>query len=108
MSDKFAFKDIGEEIHLIKRRLFISGFIITFLLSLIILRVFYLQVVMHEHFITLSEHNRVKILPILPIRGLIFSRDGVLLAENQPSFSLEIIPEKEKDLDAVINRVAKR
>ena len=107
MSDKFAFKDIEEEIRLIKRRLFISGFIITFLLSLIILRVFYLQVVMHEHFITLSEHNRVKILPISPIRGLIFSRDGVLLAENQPSFSLEIIPEKEKDLDAVINRVAK-
>jgi penicillin-binding protein 2 len=107
MPVKFWFKDIAEESRLIKQRVFSAGIIILLLLLIIIARAFYLQVIKHEYFITLSEDNRVKILPISPIRGLIFSRDGVLLAENQPSFSLEIIPEKEKNLDDVINRVAK-
>lgn len=107
MPVKFSFKDIAAESRLIKQRVFSAGIIILLLLLIIIARAFYLQVIKHEYFITLSEDNRVKILPITPIRGMIFSRDGVLLAENQPSFSLEIIPEKEKNLDNVINRVAK-
>ena len=107
MPVKFSFKDIAEESRLIKHRIFFAGLFILILILLIIARAFYLQVIRHEYFITLSEENRVKILPIPPIRGLIFSRDGELLAENQPSFSLEIIPEKENDLETVINQVAK-
>ncbi|MEE9552038.1 MAG: penicillin-binding protein 2 [Gammaproteobacteria bacterium] len=106
MPIKFTFKDLGEETRLIKGRVFAAVGIIVLLISLIILRVFYLQVIMHDHFTTLSEHNRIKILPVSPIRGLIFSRDGVVLAENQPSFSLEIIPEREIDLNKAIKQVA--
>ena len=41
----------------------------------------------------LSEDNRVKVVPIAPTRGLIFDRNGVVLAENVPTFSLELVPE---------------
>ncbi|MBI4006766.1 MAG: penicillin-binding protein 2, partial [Gammaproteobacteria bacterium] len=102
----FVFKDIVEESRLIKRRVLIAGAIIIFLMSLVILRLVYLQVVKHDHFITLSQNNRVKILPIPPIRGLIYSRDGALLAENQPAFSLEIIPEHVGNIDNVIKKLA--
>ena len=74
---------------------------------LIVIRVFFLQVVMHDHFTTLSQHNRVKIQPIAPIRGLIFSSDGVLLANNSPSFSLALVPEQVDDIDQTVEALKK-
>ncbi len=74
---------------------------------LIVIRVFFLQVVMHDHFTTLSQHNRVKIQPIAPIRGLIFSSDGVLIANNSPSFSLALVPEQVDDIDQTIEALKK-
>ena len=74
---------------------------------LIVIRVFFLQVVMHDHFTTLSQHNRVKIQPIAPIRGLIFSSDGVLIANNRPSFSLALVPEQVDDIDQTIEVLKK-
>ncbi len=70
---------------------------------IIVTRVFYLTVLQHEHFTTLSKSNRVKITPIPPIRGLIYSRDGVVLAENKPTFSLDVIPEQIDDVDKLIS-----
>lgn len=68
----------------------------------IIARLAWLQIINHEHFTTLSHENRLKILPLPPPRGLIYSRDGVLLAENRPSFSLTVVPENAKELDAAL------
>ncbi|MEE8321251.1 MAG: penicillin-binding protein 2, partial [Gammaproteobacteria bacterium] len=107
MPKEFTLKDFGEESQLVRRRIYVASFFMLFLLFLIVLRVFYLQVVMHDHFTTLSQHNRVKILPIPPIRGLIFSQDGLLLAENRPSFSLELVPEQIDNPEEVINRLGK-
>ncbi|OGT29427.1 MAG: penicillin-binding protein 2 [Gammaproteobacteria bacterium RBG_16_51_14] len=107
MPKEFTLKDIGEEAQLIRRRIYFASFFMLFLLLLIVLRVFYLQVIMHDHFTTLSQQNRVKILPIPPIRGLIFSQDGILLAENRPSFSLELVPEQIDRLGDVVNRLGK-
>ncbi|HEB81018.1 MAG TPA: penicillin-binding protein 2, partial [Chromatiales bacterium] len=74
--------------------------IIGLLLALLIGRLVYLQVVLHEHYATLSKENWVKLLPIPPTRGLIYDRNGVLLAENVPTYNLEITPEQVKDLKA--------
>lgn len=102
MTPQFTLKDPGHEARLIYGRIYIAG-ILVFLLSLVLLsRVFYLQIIQHDHFTTLSQHNRVKIEPIPPTRGLIFSNDGVLLADNRPSFSLEIVPELIDDIDKTI------
>lgn len=106
MSPDIVFKDADRESRLIRRRILFAGGIILLLLVLVVSRVAYLQVVRYEHFTTLSQDNRVKILPLPPTRGLIYSRDGILLAENQPSYSLEIIPEQITDMDALIEELA--
>ena len=73
------------------------------LLSVLLFRLLYLQVVSHDHFTTLSEDNRVKLLPLPPNRGLIYDRNGILLAENLPSYRLEITPEQVDNMGATLS-----
>ena len=65
-----------------------------------------LQVFSHDHYMTLADGNRMRIEPVPPTRGLIFDRNGVLLAGNQPSFTLEVIPEQVDELDETLRRLA--
>ncbi len=65
-------------------------------------RVFDLQVLEFEHFRTLSESNRVSLVAVAPTRGLIYDRNGVVLAQNTPTYSLEITPEAVRDMDALL------
>ena len=99
-------KNPDHEGRLIFRRIMVSGALILLIFLLVLYRIFHLQVFMHDHYTTLSQSNRVKVVPIAPTRGLIFSDDGVLLADNRPSFSLEIIPEKVDDMEALIGRLS--
>ncbi len=75
------------------------------LLLILIARMVYLQVYSHEHFTTLSTNNRVSLVPLAPTRGLITDRNGVVLAENLPSFSVEIVPERAGDINATLRAV---
>lgn len=76
------------------------------LILVVLLRLAYLQILEHRHFTTLSQDNRLKVVPIAPTRGLIYSRDGQVLAENRPSFSLEMVPERVRDFEATLPIVA--
>lgn len=105
MSPIFKFKDANHEARLINRRAVIAGILATIFVLIVSYRIFHLQVVMHDHYSTLSQSNRVKILSIAPTRGLIFSSDGVLLADNRPSFSLEITPETVTDMDNILKNL---
>jgi len=69
-------------------------------------RLLYLQVIEHDHYRTLSEDNRVKLQPIVPNRGLIYDRNGILLAENLPSYRLEITPEQIDSMTATLDGLA--
>jgi penicillin-binding protein 2 len=105
MVKEITLKDSEHETGLVTKRVYFAGFVILFLIALIILRVFYLTVLQHDHFTTLSKSNRVKVTPIPPIRGLIYSREGIVLAENKPTFSLEVIPEQIEDVNILINQL---
>ncbi len=107
MSLSLTLKDEAKESRLLKSRVLAAALIILLLVLVLILRLVYLQIISHEHFATLSENNRVKIVPIPPTRGLIYDRDGVILAQNQPSFSLELVPEAVADMDATLASLAK-
>ncbi|VAW79174.1 Peptidoglycan D,D-transpeptidase MrdA, partial [hydrothermal vent metagenome] len=73
------------------------------LISALVGRLVYLQVLAHEHYTTLSDDNRIKILPLPPNRGLVFDRNGVILADNLPSYRLEITPEQIPDMEATLD-----
>jgi penicillin-binding protein 2 len=64
-------------------------------------------VVNHELYSTLSEDNRFHIRAIPPTRGLIYDRNGILLAQNLPTYALEITPERVKDIDGTIEALSK-
>ncbi|GLQ32455.1 penicillin-binding protein 2 [Litoribrevibacter albus] len=83
-------------------RVVVAICVVLILISVLLLRMYHLQVVEFQKYQIASEQNRVQVEPIAPTRGLIFDRNGVLLAENTPNFSLGIIPEKMKDKDALI------
>ena len=89
-------KNPQQEFAFTKKRLAVVGVILGLLSSLLIARLFFLQVYKHDVYITLAQKNWLDILPLEPIRGLIYDRHGVLLAANVPVFSLEIIPDKHK------------
>ncbi|MFZ4077261.1 MAG: penicillin-binding protein 2 [Legionellaceae bacterium] len=72
---------------------------------ILILRLAYLQVSQYKRFATLSLKNQMSILPLAPPRGLIFDRNGVVLADNIAVFVLEIIPERIKNLPETLNRL---
>jgi len=95
-------KDHFHEAQIFNHRVLVAGLIMFFLLVLLLSRLVYLQISNQAHYATLSDNNRVSIRPIPPTRGLIFDRNGILLAQNLPSFTLEIIPEHVKDLNKTL------
>ena len=95
-------KDHFHETQIFNQRVLVAALFMVFLLILLVSRLIYLQITNQQHYSTLSENNRVSIRPIAPTRGLIFDRNGVLLAQNLPSFTLEIIPEHVNDLESTL------
>jgi penicillin-binding protein 2 len=87
------------------KRIAIASIGMVALVAVLLSRLVYLQLVKHDHFTTLAQENRLKVLPIPPTRGLIYSGDGVLLADNRASFSLEVVPEKAGDLNAAVTQL---
>ncbi|MCW9013703.1 MAG: penicillin-binding protein 2 [Gammaproteobacteria bacterium] len=106
MYSRTVIKDHNQEALLFRRRALVAAIFSLLLLGLLLLRLVDLQYFEHKHFKTLSENNRVRLMAIAPNRGLIYDRNGVVLAENRPSYRLEIIPEQIKDMDATLDGLA--
>lgn len=87
-------------------RLAIGTIFVVLLLCLLLARLFYIQVIRGEHYTTLAEANRISIMPLVPNRGLIFDRNGEILAQNLTTYTLEIVPNKIANLDAAIDELA--
>ncbi|MCU7959057.1 MAG: penicillin-binding protein 2 [gamma proteobacterium symbiont of Bathyaustriella thionipta] len=99
------FKDFRQEKRLFGLRAIQSGLLVIVLLLVVAGRMFYLQILMHDHYQTRSRDNRVKVLPLAPTRGLIYDANGVLLADNQPTYTLELFPEKLHNFDDTVARL---
>ena len=105
MQQDFTLKDRFLENRLFLNRIVASVLFIAIATAGLCVRLAYLQVVGHEHYSTLSRDNQVKISPLPPTRGLIFDRNGELLADNYPTYSLELIPEQVPDIDATLTEL---
>ncbi|GAC14923.1 penicillin-binding protein 2 [Aliiglaciecola lipolytica] len=99
---RVTIKDHSAEANLFARRSFIAMLLVCVMMILIISNLYYLQVSKFDDYQTRSNGNRIKVLPVAPNRGLIYDRNGILLAENRPVFSLELIPEEIDDLDSTL------
>jgi penicillin-binding protein 2 len=100
-------KNYLSESQLFLSRAIVAGFLVSLMLLVLILRLVDLQILQHEHFTTRSQENRVKLQPLPPTRGLIYDRNGTLLAQNLPSYSLEITPEQVSDLETALTELEK-
>jgi penicillin-binding protein 2 len=107
MLQTLGFRDRQGEVRITRSRIQISTVVIALLVAVLVARLGYLQLVRHDHYTTLSQDNRVKVIPVAPTRGLIFSSDGVLLAENRPAFRLQVIPERVKDMKADLEAIGR-
>ncbi|MBK1700909.1 penicillin-binding protein 2 [Thiococcus pfennigii] len=105
-SVQVRFKDRFAERRLVAGRLVVAGVVVVLALMALIARLFHLQVADHAYYSTLSEDNRVRIEPLPPTRGLIYDANGVLLADNYPTHSLEMVLDKVDDPEATIAELA--
>ena len=105
MLKRVHLKDDHLEYRLIRRRLVVSAIIVLVLILTLMIRLYVLQVVDYEHFATLSDSNRVRIKALPPARGLIYDRNGVVMAKNLPAYRLEIIREQVDDIEDTLTRL---
>jgi penicillin-binding protein 2 len=107
MNGQVELKNHQQEIFNFRLRLVISIVFVLMLLGILLARFVYLQAVRHDYYQTLAEKNRISVVPIVPNRGLIVDRNGVVLAHNFSGYTLEITPSRVKDLQATIDELAR-
>ena len=100
-------RDHSAEANLFARRAFVGFVFVMTMVAILLSNLYNIQVTDHQDYQTRSNDNRIKVIPIAPNRGLIYDRNGVLLAENKPVYNLEVIPEEVSDLDASLAAIDK-
>lgn len=100
LSDRL--RDYESEQRIVQSRAIIAGVFVGLLLAGVLARLVVLQYVDFGHYTTLSDDNRVRLHAVPPTRGLIRDRDGRVLAENVPSYTLELVPERVDDLEETV------
>ncbi len=99
-------KNVERELGSFRMRLVAAAAFVLFCFGLLAARLVYLQVVKHDELSTQAENNRIAVVPVVPNRGLILDRNGVVLADNYSAYTLEITPSKVGDLEATISELS--
>lgn len=102
MNRTVELRDHQRELYYFQLRLAIVGSAVLFAFFVLLVRFFYVQVIQHEYYHTLAEQNRIFIVPVVPNRGLILDRNGVVLAHNFAAYTLEITPSLVSNLEQTI------
>ncbi|WP_404377482.1 penicillin-binding protein 2 [Vreelandella aquamarina] len=95
-------KNPEQELRIFRVRALLAVLVVIILTSLLVSRLGYLQIVQHDLYSTRSEKNRVRVEPLPPNRGLIYDRNGALLAENRPTYNLTLVRERVDNLDETL------
>ena len=100
------FRTPAVELARFRRRVVVAALFVLVCLGLLAARFHFLQVQRHDYFLTRAEDNRIALLPVVPHRGTIVDRQGVVLARNYATYTLEIMPSEVRDLDATLAELA--
>jgi penicillin-binding protein 2 len=104
---RVTIRNHSSEANLFSRRTFIAFAGVLVLILILFGNIYSLQVESFEKYQTRSNSNRIKLLPVAPNRGLIYDRNGVILADNKPVYSLAVIPEQADNLKDSIDELSK-
>lgn len=107
MAGTLRIKDHWREQQLFTARLLVAIVLLLVLTALVVGRLLQLQVAQYEYFSAQSSGNQIRVEPVPPIRGLILDRNGAVLAENTPSYQLEMTPEQVPDMEDTLARLAR-
>jgi len=99
---KVKIRDHQSEMALFTRRAITAFLFMLVGVGVLLTNLYHLQVKNHSQYQARSNNNRIKVIPVEPNRGRIYDRNGVLLAQNTPVYSLELVPEKVHDMDATL------
>src|SRR6516165_6491459 len=99
-------RNAERELAYFHRRLAVAAALILIAFGGLFARFFYLQVLQHDHFQTLAETNRIAIVPIVPNRGVITDRNGIVLAQSYSAYTLEVTPSRVPNLEESIDRLS--
>jgi penicillin-binding protein 2 len=87
-------RNVAADLARFKRRVIVIGLVVLTAFGLLGARLFFLQVVRHDDLAEQAESNRTAVVPVVPNRGLILDRNGIVLASNYSAYTLEITPSK--------------
>ena len=104
---KVTIKNQFKEVSYYQNRMLVGFFLVLLAMFLLVGWVINLQVVHYDKYRHLSDANRIRVLPIAPNRGLIFDRNGIVVAENRAIYSLELIPERVDDIQRTIDQLSR-
>ncbi|HKX95789.1 MAG TPA: penicillin-binding protein 2 [Methylibium sp.] len=99
-------KDLDQELAGFRLRLLAAALMVLIGFGLLVARLVHLQVQRYDELSTRAESNRIAVLPVVPNRGLILDRNGVVVASNYSAYTLEITPSQVSDLEATIDALA--
>lgn len=105
LRNRSQIRDYQAEARLFRNRAIVAFIGIVFMVGILLTNLYHIQINQYQDYKTRSNDNRIKVVPIAPNRGLIYDRNGVLLAENRPVFNLEITPEQVKNMAETIARL---
>jgi penicillin-binding protein 2 len=107
MKPRSELKNYRHEQYYFRLRLGVAALLVVTCFGLLVSRFFFLQMTRYEHYQTLAENNRISLVPIVPNRGLILDRNGVVLAHNFFVYTLEITPAKVGNVEDTITEISK-
>src|SRR6478672_4494185 len=100
-------RNVEADLSRFRARVLVASLVVLLAFVLLAARLVYLQVVRHDDLSEQAESNRTAVVPIVPNRGLILDRNGVVLATNYSAYTLEITPSKVANLDETIAALEK-
>jgi penicillin-binding protein 2 len=99
-------RNLERDLHHFRGRLIAAGAFVLLCFALLGARLVWLQVFRHDELTLQAEANRIAVVPVVPNRGLIVDRNGVVLASNYSAYTLEVAPRRSADLEALIEELS--
>ena len=100
-------RNVQADLSRFRRRVLVAGLLVCLAFTLLASRLVYLQVFRHDDLLEQADNNRITAVPVVPNRGLILDRNGVVVATNYSAYTLEITPAKVANLDQVIEDLSR-